>query len=104
MSSENNKAIDALYDRMFTEVDERGYTSYERSRSKVLLDALIVRYGGAESFRDLSRLWYSLAVECEDQEYWEWIAIMKKVTEYQKEHKVGNFAEEGEGEAANEGK
>jgi hypothetical protein len=103
MSSENDKGIDALYDRMFTEVDDWGYTKYERSRSKELLDVLINRYGGAESFRDFSRLWYNREVECSDVDYWEWILIMDKVTEYQKKHKVGNFAEENKGVASNEG-
>lgn len=96
--SNNTDGIDALYDRLFVEVDEWGYTQHERARREELLNILFSRYGGVEKFKELDILWYNKVQPCVDDEYWEYIRLCEKAYATQRGNKTGAFAETKEEE------
>lgn len=102
--SNNKDGIDALYEKIFIDVDEWGYTHHERARREELMRILFDRYGGPEEFKKLDILWYSRVQSCTDEEYWEYILLCEKAYATQKGNKTGAFAEKKNGEGEHESK
>lgn len=101
MTSEE-KVSELLYNQMFIEVDQWGYTRYESQRRDQLVTLLTARYGGPENFHELNVVWSANPQSCSDAEYQEFLALCTKAEKIQEENKTGLYAEEEE-EAEAEG-